>query len=81
MREVTEEAALTGVMMVLAGRGMLPADRATGRNRTLCRRGESIGLHGKAARRENLHQECQQKYWKGRFKTGAATFPPLLPSP
>ncbi len=67
MREVTEEAALVVVMM-LAERRLLVAGRAAGHDRTLCRRGKSIGLHRKPARCENLHQESQQQYWNDRFK-------------
>jgi hypothetical protein len=77
VREVTEEAALVRVMM-LAGRRLLPAGRATDRDRTLRRRGESIGLHRKAARRENLRQESQQKNWKDRFKPAPQRSPPLF---
>lgn len=66
VREVTEEAALVVVMM-LAGRRLLLAGRAAGHDRTMCRRGESSGLHRNAARCKNLHQECQQKYWNDRF--------------
>jgi hypothetical protein len=63
-REVTEEAALVVVMM-LAGRRLLLAGRVAGHDRTMCRRGESIGLHRKAAPPgcKYLHQECQQKNW------------------
>src|ERR1700732_3812703 len=68
VREVTEEAALMIGVMGLAGRRLLPAGRAAGLDRTHRRRGESTGLHGKASRCENLHQESQQKYWKGRFR-------------
>lgn len=80
LREVTEEAALMGLMM-LAGRRLLLAGHAAGSpHRTVWRPAGSIGPHGEAARarREKLHQESQQENWKHQFTPLPQNFLPSL---
>jgi len=78
VREVTEEAALICVM-VLAGRCLLSAGRATGHDRTLWRRSEPISLRGTTCptRCKNLHQQCQQKNWNGQSNPAPQHSPPV----